>query len=86
MTAVWLRWCREGAICYHKGTKVAAFKDEAGAVVACQAQCSHLGCDLTFNRADRQWDCPCHGSRFTTDGTMVHGPAVLDLKRIALDW
>lgn len=38
-------------------------------------RCSHMGCPLHFNAADGTWDCPCHGSRFDTDGNVLHGPA-----------
>jgi nitrite reductase/ring-hydroxylating ferredoxin subunit len=48
----------EGDICHHAGKKVAAFRKDDGTLVACQAQCSHLGCDLMFNRADKTFDCP----------------------------
>jgi Rieske Fe-S protein len=43
------------------------------------ATCTHLGCRLAFNTAERSWDCPCHGSRFDIDGHVLQGPAVKDL-------
>jgi Rieske Fe-S protein len=39
-----------------------------------------LGCEVTFNTAERTWDCPCHGSRFDIDGRVLEGPAVKDLE------
>lgn len=30
---------------------------------------------MHFNEAERSWDCPCHGSRFAPDGSVIHGPA-----------
>jgi Rieske Fe-S protein len=39
------------------------------------------GCQVNFNRAERSWDCPCHGSRFSTDGDVLQGPAVHRLER-----
>jgi glycine/D-amino acid oxidase-like deaminating enzyme/nitrite reductase/ring-hydroxylating ferredoxin subunit len=37
--------------------------------------CTHLGCPLHWNAAERSWDCHCHGSRFGTDGSILAGPA-----------
>lgn len=43
-------------------------------------RCPHLGCALKWNSAERSWDCPCHGSRFAGDGTLLDNPATGDLK------
>lgn len=43
-------------------------------------RCPHLGCALKWNPAEHTWDCPCHGSRFTLDGTLIDNPATKDLK------
>jgi Rieske Fe-S protein len=41
----------------------AVYRDESGAVHALSARCTHLGCIVSWNGAERTWDCPCHGSR-----------------------
>jgi Rieske Fe-S protein len=57
------------------GKKVAVYRDDAGAVHALSPVCPHLGCLVHFNNAERTWDCPCHGSRFSVRGEVLHGPA-----------
>ena len=42
-------------------------------------RCPHLGCALKWNPAEHTWDCPCHGSRFTSDGKLIDNPATGDL-------
>lgn len=44
--------------------------------------CSHLGCSVALNATDRSFDCPCHGSRFHLDGTVLHGPAPVPLSHL----
>ena len=63
------------------GEKVAAFRDEDGALHAVSPVCTHLGCQVNWNSGDRSWDCPCHGSRFSPDGEILEGPAVSPLER-----
>lgn len=43
-------------------------------------RCPHMGCALKWNAQEHTWDCPCHGSRFTGDGTLIDNPATGDLK------
>ncbi|MCB8904533.1 MULTISPECIES: FAD-dependent oxidoreductase [unclassified Streptomyces] len=38
-------------------------------------RCTHMGCELGFNEAEQTWECPCHGSRFVADGSVLQGPA-----------
>jgi Rieske Fe-S protein len=42
--------------------------------------CRHLRCVVAWNAAERTWDCPCHGSRYTGEGRVIQGPSVKDLK------
>lgn len=68
-----------GAIMREGLHKVAVYRDEHGFVHKLSATCPHLGCIVTWNNADRSWDCPCHGSRFEATGKVVNGPANRDL-------
>ena len=62
------------------GRLVASYCDESGQVHSVSAHCTHLGCAVAFNNAERSWDCPCHGSRFALDGSVLHGPATEPLR------
>lgn len=64
-----------GAIVNQGLHKLAVYRDEQGELHALSAKCTHLGCVVHFNSAERSWDCPCHGSRFDVAGTALHGPA-----------
>ena len=55
------------------------FRDEGGALHGVSLRCTHLGCLVKFNAAERSWDCPCHGSRFDIDGSVLEGPATRPL-------
>lgn len=43
-------------------------------------RCPHLGCALKWNKQERSWDCPCHGSRFASDGALLNNPATDGLR------
>jgi glycine/D-amino acid oxidase-like deaminating enzyme/nitrite reductase/ring-hydroxylating ferredoxin subunit len=75
----------EGDIVRHAGEKVAGYRGEDGTLVAVSPLCTHLGCQVNWNRAERSWDCPCHGSRFAPDGAVLQGPAVHRLERKPVD-
>ena len=68
-----------GTVVELDGELTAVYTDPAGKIQAVSAVCTHLGCTVGFNAEDVSWDCPCHGSRFATDGTVIQGPATKDL-------
>ena len=57
----------------------AVYRDDEGALHELSARCTHLGCIVNWNSAERSWDCPCHGSRFAATGEVIEGPAVRPL-------
>jgi Rieske Fe-S protein len=71
-----------GAVLRRGMTKVAVSRDQNGKVCELSAVCPHLECIVQWNPAEQTWDCPCHGSRFHADGTVVNGPANSNLKPI----
>lgn len=75
----------DGALVRSGGERLAVHRDEEGALHAVSARCTHLGCLVSFNRAERAWECPCHGSRFAVDGSVLQGPAVKPLERRELE-
>jgi Rieske Fe-S protein len=64
------------------GQRVAVHRKDNGDVVKVSAVCTHMGCIVRWNGAERTWDCPCHGSRFTPDGLVLGGPAEAPLEKI----
>lgn len=75
----------EGAVLDTEEGKACIYKDEAGALHALSPYCTHMGCQLSWNGAEKSWDCGCHGSRFTIDGKVIQGPAVKDLETKPID-
>lgn len=71
----------EGAVVRAGTDRVAVYRDEEGTLHPVSARCTHLGCLVSFNSAERAWECPCHGSRFDTEGKVLQGPATRPLER-----
>lgn len=72
----------QAALADKNGREVAAFRDEQGQLHAVSPVCVHMGCKVRWNNAERSWDCPCHGSRYQHDGTVIHAPATRGLEKI----
>jgi glycine/D-amino acid oxidase-like deaminating enzyme/nitrite reductase/ring-hydroxylating ferredoxin subunit len=75
----------EGGTVRQGTKKIGAYRDESGTLHTVSTVCTHLGCAVVWNGAETSWDCPCHGSRYHYDGTVLEGPAVKDLKPAELD-
>lgn len=65
----------QGRVVSLDGAPLAVYRDPQGVMQMCSAICTHMGCEVQFNEAETTWDCPCHGSRFRTDGSIIAGPA-----------
>jgi glycine/D-amino acid oxidase-like deaminating enzyme/nitrite reductase/ring-hydroxylating ferredoxin subunit len=72
----------EGKILKLDGERVAVYRNEHGKVVKLSPVCTHMGCIVHWNVAERTWDCPCHGSRFTPTGEVIGGPAETPLEEM----
>ena len=72
----------EGGYVKFKGKRAGAYKDENGSLCILDTTCTHMGCEVSWNSGERSWDCPCHGSRFSSKGEVIEGPAVDPLKRL----
>jgi len=68
-----------GAIVKIEGERVAAYRDQNGTLHTLDPSCKHMGCIVSWNDAERTWDCPCHGSRYNATGEVIHSPAVYGL-------
>jgi glycine/D-amino acid oxidase-like deaminating enzyme/nitrite reductase/ring-hydroxylating ferredoxin subunit len=74
----------QGAILSKGLKRIAVYKDEKKNISAFSAVCPHLGCIVQWNAEEKSFDCPCHGSRFTTDGKVINGPATIGLQPMDL--
>jgi Rieske Fe-S protein len=69
----------DGAIVRRGLHKLAIYRRDDGTIVERSAICPHAGCVVAWNNLEKCWDCPCHGSHFSAEGTVLNGPAVSDL-------
>jgi glycine/D-amino acid oxidase-like deaminating enzyme/nitrite reductase/ring-hydroxylating ferredoxin subunit len=70
----------EGELVDVDGDKMAVYRDDNGRLYILSPVCTHLKCIVHWNSAERSWDCPCHGSRFSHDGKVIEGPALEPLQ------
>lgn len=69
----------EGKIVMYKGKKIGVYREEGGKIYKVSVKCSHLGCELKWNKEEKTWDCPCHGSRFDYKGKIIDNPAMKEI-------
>ncbi|OCF60265.1 hypothetical protein L486_02945 [Kwoniella mangroviensis CBS 10435] len=70
----------EGDVVREGLSPIAVYKDESGGIHKMTAVCPHLKGIVAWNTAEKSFDCPVHGSRFTCKGEVVNGPAKGPLK------
>ena len=75
----------EGKAIDMDGEKAGAYRNEEGRLYLVNTTCTHLGCEVKWNNAEKTWDCPCHGSRFSPNGDVIEGPAFKPLERIEIE-
>ena len=75
----------EGKLIKLNGEKLAAYRDDNGKLFLLSPVCTHMKCIVHWNKAERTWDCPCHGSRFQFDGEVIEGPAIAALESKSLE-
>ncbi len=74
----------EARVIINNDKKLAVYKDEKGKIYSLNPACTHIKCTVAFNKTEKVWECPCHGSRFSIDGEMFTGPARKDLEKVDL--
>ena len=57
-----------------------SFEATVNLLTPTKPRCPHMGCALKWNPQEHSWDCPCHGSRFSKDGSLLDNPATGNLK------
>jgi glycine/D-amino acid oxidase-like deaminating enzyme/nitrite reductase/ring-hydroxylating ferredoxin subunit len=75
----------EGDVVVVGGRRLAVYCDERGTLHGLSPTCTHMGCHVSWNTAERSWDCPCHGGRFDALGAVLNGPPLQPLASVPLD-
>ncbi len=57
------------------------FRDQDGLHLL-SARCTHLGCIVEYDEKTGIFRCPCHGSEYVKDGSVIKGPARKRLKKL----
>lgn len=70
----------EGRIIRFEGKKAGIYRDESDRVIILDISCTHMSTELNYNAAEKTWDCPAHGGRYSLDGKLLEGPPKNPLK------
>ena len=70
----------EGRVIRFGGQKAGIYRNDKDDVTILDITCTHMGTELNFNAAEKTWDCPAHGGRFSADGRLLEGPPKDPLK------
>lgn len=74
----------EGRVIKYENETIALHKDEQGRLHALHPICTHMKCEVKFNQAEQSWDCPCHGARYATNGSVITAPADKALELVSI--
>ena len=74
----------QGKVVKYEGETIALYKDEKGNLFGVNPNCTHMKCNVAWNKSEKSWDCPCHGSRFDLNGEVLTGPATMNLEKLNL--
>ncbi|HUQ97282.1 MAG TPA: FAD-dependent oxidoreductase [Chitinophagaceae bacterium] len=75
----------DATVVKYEGESVAIYKDDAGKLFAVNPVCTHAKYIVAWNRAEKSWDCPCHGARYDVAGNVLTGPARKALEVVSLE-
>lgn len=75
----------DATVVAYEGKSLALYKNESGKLFALNPVCTHAKCIVAWNRAEKSWDCPCHGARYDINGNVLTGPARKGLEVISLE-
>lgn len=77
----------QATVVRHEGQQLGVYREPGGRLDVVSAICTHAGCVVLWDQDTTRWSCPCHGSQFEPDGSVVHGPAETPLqdRRSVLD-
>lgn len=75
----------EGDVFSGDDTGVAVYRRKDGTFKVMSAICPHAHCEVAWNSSGKEWDCPCHGSRFSAEGKVIEGPAQENLSGLRVN-